>query len=549
MSTTIAFQSIDQNCHPLWDTVPKLAALSHHGLTGIHYLEDIDVACTRRGAEVDDQRLEVCRERTYRGGVSDWGASLFYTELFGRNPLDVRRLEPYVGMTCKALAGLLQLSVDQLYENYSLSDNWQMIGSSYLGDRQRHRVIGDLTVGETTEALRDILARAEHNLHWSFPDPEARRRLDDWFGRERHCLQNILAELPDDAPLVDLYRSWMQAHLGTTPQMKLTSQRFSLARPEVSEHALVGHFLNDYPHLATLYNTAVETTDLGLNRLATDSGELPFFLIWRQHGRMFRTATALVDRRLVADTCDWPLLESRSGWRLPVESMLKAGVVAIAGKALLLVLQARSGPLGAPLALPYRGSAYMPAALAFEQALRQAKLLPEPLHPILRVRLRFLDSLRHSTTQVRLPRHLRPAFESTELPAAEFAARLPTVLQRARHDLELLAQPDQRDRLLACLAPDFALEIEGLEASRRQFAANPASRPQAAALWDRIKILRRQQTEILVDHVVATLHTADLDYFDSRGALLPWSVAVGGQDHYQMLIDQAEIYAEQQPAG
>lgn len=45
--------SIDQNCHSLWDVVPKLQALAAHGKKVRHFIEDIDVAFTSAAAEVE----------------------------------------------------------------------------------------------------------------------------------------------------------------------------------------------------------------------------------------------------------------------------------------------------------------------------------------------------------------------------------------------------------------------------------------------------------------------------------------------------------------
>ncbi len=40
-----------------------------------------------------------------------------------------------------------------------------------------------------------------------------------------------------------------------------------------------------------------------------------------------------------------------------------------------------------------------------------------------------------------------------------------------------------------------------------------------------------------------------LDYWDSRGALLPWAIALGGKDFYDSLIARAEIYQEGPTSG
>ena len=45
--------SIDQNCHSLWDVLPKLQALAGRGLQPTQFVEDIDVAFTALGSAPD----------------------------------------------------------------------------------------------------------------------------------------------------------------------------------------------------------------------------------------------------------------------------------------------------------------------------------------------------------------------------------------------------------------------------------------------------------------------------------------------------------------
>ena len=65
--------TIDQNCHTLWDVVPKLHALIGRGVKVHHFIEDIDVAFASPGVAVGDQELRLAKERFYRSGGADWG--------------------------------------------------------------------------------------------------------------------------------------------------------------------------------------------------------------------------------------------------------------------------------------------------------------------------------------------------------------------------------------------------------------------------------------------------------------------------------------------
>ena len=184
--------SIDQNCHPLWDVVPKLHALAASGRTVTHFIEDVDMAYTAIGAD-DGDEARLAPERFHRGGAADWGAAVFYYEFLGRQPVDIRHWERWTGMKTAALARRLGRTVDDLYDEYSPSDNWQLIGPSYVGDSRHHRLIGDLTVAETAPHLREMTDRGQADMRRAFPSAESRARLDRWFADQRTALEEMLA--------------------------------------------------------------------------------------------------------------------------------------------------------------------------------------------------------------------------------------------------------------------------------------------------------------------------------------------------------------------
>ncbi len=66
--------TIDQNCHSLWDVVPKVQALASGGRRVRHFVEDVDVAFTALGAHAGDWGLQLARERFHRSGGAGRGA-------------------------------------------------------------------------------------------------------------------------------------------------------------------------------------------------------------------------------------------------------------------------------------------------------------------------------------------------------------------------------------------------------------------------------------------------------------------------------------------
>ncbi|MFA4943687.1 MAG: hypothetical protein WC789_03180 [Lentisphaeria bacterium] len=536
------FLSIDQNSNVLWDTLPKLAALARQGWRGRHCVEDIDVAFTRQGAAAGaPAALELAPERYYRTGNSDWGAALFHTAFLGRNPLNPRELEPQLGMSVAALARKLELSLDELYARYAGSDNWQLIGSSYLGGGDRHRVIGDLGTAECAPFLRELLERARRDCEQAFPEPAAQARLRQWFEAEAAALEAMLAEFAA-APLVRLYQGWLRRHLPPAVGLALTSDFFTLDRTEPRER-LLGRCILDYADWAAAYNEAVAGTACGLKPLDAAAGELPFFAVWRDEaGRLYRTGLRLEQGRLVAGERTWAV---GADGMPPLDAMRQAGLVCLAGKALLLVLQARLQPGGGALALPHLGSLYMPAARRLEANLRAAGLLEWPLFPLLRVRFRFFDRWLGCATRIRLPDWLHGGgFSAAELAAGEFARELPDVLDRAERELAALRSPQGREACLGRLRPAESATLAELEARRRELAREPATRAAAGRVWDEVKALERQRLQALFEHAWQLRHTLNLRYWDSRGALLPFSIALGGEAFYESVLAQAEIAEE-----
>lgn len=539
--TRSPFLSIDQNSHTLWDTVPKLAALARHGWSGTHFVEDIDVAFTRRGAQLEDSGLDLVRERYYRGGVSDWGATLFYTDVLGRQPLDLRQLEPYTGWKTAALARRLEISVDELYDLHSPSDNWQLVGTSYCGDAQHHRLIGDLSVAEVAPFVRDLLDHAQRDMESAFPERAARERTQTWCAREGRLVDDLL-RTHAGGRLVDLYQAWVAVHAGPTVRVALTSDLLAGTGEDLPQHRLLAAFVTSYEEMAANYNTAIEDTGVGVSTLHTRKGELPFFVVLRRDGHLVRTGLFLRDGELVAGDAAWPLRAGKD--RLPLESMREDGVMCIVGKALLLVLHARMEPTGGPLVLPYLGSLYMPAAHDLETRLRRAGVLTGRTAPLHRVRFDFLRHWQGCQTVVRLPEYLHDSFGTAEMTADAFAEALPVVMRQTRTELEHMQEKEGRERMLA---ERFADEMElkaSLEAERRQLARDPETRPEAGRVWDRAKELDRVLLEKHVARTVQLLRVRDLEFHDSRGALMPWSIALGGDAFYERVLEDARIYAE-----
>ena len=531
--------SIDQNCHSFWDALPKLQALTAHGHRVTHFLEDVDVAFTAMGSSVDDSVLHLARERFHRSGGQDWGAALFYSEFLGRLPVEIRDWEPFTGLKTSTLAKKLERSVDDLYAEFSPGDNWQLIGSSYIGDRDHHRVIGDLSVRETRCFVRAMVEKARADMLRAFPQRDSQERLEAWLAEEEARLAKLLEQCAT-AGLVDLYRAWMSQHLhATNVELGLSSSLFA-PDADPARTALLDVFVTHYGRAASLYNEAIDETGADLRPLDTSDGELPFFAIQDHQGHLVRSAARLDGGEVRFGRQSFPLAHGH----LPVEAMAGAGIRALAGKAIVLVIQARIGPSGQPLALPYHGSAYMPTANRLADKLAASGLLPGTLQPIVRVRFHLLDRLKSLDTVIRLPEHLAACVGRSEIPARELGQGWETLAHEAAERLETLKDPAVRTQWGKDHFPGLAGKIAALDTQRRQLAQGCTTPEEMRELWEQEKTLQLRLLDETLRQVARDWQVSQLDYWDSRGALLPWSIALGGQDFYDRLIANAEIYEE-----
>ena len=259
--------SIDQNCHPLWDVPPKLHALTHAGHSTHHCIEDIDVAFTAIGAQAgdDDSHLRVARERFYRSGAADWGAAIFYFSFLGRQPVEIRQFEQFTGIKTNVLAGKLGSSADELYDRFSPSDNWQLIGTSYFQNRNLHRVIGDLSVSQTSGFLSEIIDIARDDMLKAFPSEQSQKRVESWIDGQRTLLAELISA-DGDGTLVELYEQWLGRYAKAPISLGMTSDLLGTGRDE-TQTALLELFTGRYETAAELYNAAITETQQPLRLL------------------------------------------------------------------------------------------------------------------------------------------------------------------------------------------------------------------------------------------------------------------------------------------
>jgi len=531
--------SIDQNCHSLWDTIPKLQAVARRERGIVHWVEDVDVAYTSLGASVGEQQLQLIRERYHWSGGADWGAALFYSDFLGKQVMDPRTWEPYTGRKTKVLARQLGLSLEAFYDQYSPGDNWQLVGSSYVGDKQHHQVLRDLQVDPVAPFLRELLRHAMEDLTERFPEKASRERIEGWFHREAALLEKLLSDHAPQA-LVELYESWVRHHVPNGADVRCSSEGFSCRKPMVDDGVL-NLFLREYETLCRLYNDSIEETEVSVRPLDVKRGEMPCFAMKRFQGHWVRIPVFLEEDVLRVDDETFPVGTSRT---MPRMEMSQAGIKALSPKAILLVIQVRWGETGQPLILPYQGSLYTPASDRFLLKLREENLLQTPIHPILRVRFHLFERMRGLNTLVRLPSHWVPHFGESEITADALSRGFFPAKEKARERLERRKNPEERERCSRESFPQLWEAVQELERKKQELGKQGAPKSEKREVWEDLKakneaLLQKEAFQIYTD-----LQLLEMDYWDSRGGLMPWCIALGGESFYRDVLDRSELYQE-----
>jgi len=327
--------------------------------------------------------------------------------------------------------------------------------------------------------------------------------------------------------------------LGQSVELDVTSSLVATGR-SAEQTALLDVFVRRYDLAAELYAQAIAETGCDVHPLHTADGELPMFATLRRDGRLVRTGAFLTGDAVRIGGRAYPLADGG----LPVEALRDAGVTCLAGKALLLVIQARIGSAGAPLAVPHQGSLYMPAALALQAKLAERGLLPADVHPVVRVRLRLLDRMAGLPAPIRLPAHLAGAFGCAELPASRLADEWRGAADEAAKRLEQFeTDAGRRQWQRSAMAGTFE-EIAAINERRRRLAEVDATSADLRELSHRAGQLETDVLAATLRQVATDWQVSRIDYWDSRGAVMPWCVALGGREFYDEVISRAEVHEE-----
>jgi hypothetical protein len=192
----------------------------------------------------------------------------------------------------------------------------------------------------------------------------------------------------------------------------------------------------------------------------------------------------------------------------------------------------------------------MPAAHRLAGKLQAAGMLPSPLHPVFRVRFHLLDRLGGLPATIRLPEHLAAAFGAEEIPASALAEGWRALAGQAAARLEAFRTDQSLRKWQEDTFPDLARKMLELDVRRRRQAQQDPRAPEIRELWKQHKAVKQQVLAATVRQIAQDWQVSQIDYWDSRGALMPWCVGLGGKAFYDELVARAEIYEETgQPAG
>jgi hypothetical protein len=86
--------------------------------------------------------------------------------------------------------------------------------------------------------------------------------------------------------------------------------------------------------------------------------------------------------------------------------------------------------------------------------------------------------------------------------------------------------------------------MAALNDRRRDLAAKDPKAPELRGIWKTVSGLQTKILDRTVRRIDADGQLADLDFYDTRGAAMPWCAALTGESFYNKVIDQAEAYEE-----
>lgn len=522
------FISIDQNSNSLWDVLPKIEALHAHNRELLHYVEDIDVAFTRVGSTYCAPKLTL--EQYYPNGNLDWGASLFYMDFLGKVPLNLANLSPYTGKKISTTAKALGLTLQNLYNKFSVADNYQLTGTSYVASHpEKHRLLGDLSTELKKPFIQELLTLAEADILERFIDKPSQSRTKCWFKKERDLLDQLWHKAND---LASFYQAWIKAHLPEA-KLELTSELFSEKQMAQLNFDLLKKIIKNYPLFQEIYNQSIEESGVELSPLS--GGSLPFFAAYKINGQQVRSGLQLRDGKIM-------IADQTFDQNVRFEEFFEK-IEVLVGKALLLIITVRDFSIGHPLVLPEMGSLYTPAAVSLAAKMKTHHFIDHLPYSIFRLQFNFIDQLKNSDSLISLPNHLQHKL-GRQLTAKALAIQLPIAMNEAQMTLNSLKNPIERERCFSAWTPNLSQSIDRLKETKEICGKNPERRHECPNLWKEIKKYEQEKEFICFQRIIDLVQTTEMTYWNSRGALKPWSIAAGGESFYQQLLKSSTIREE-----
>jgi hypothetical protein len=163
---------------------------------------------------------------------------------------------------------------------------------------------------------------------------------------------------------------------------------------------------------------------------------------------------------------------------------------------------------------------------------------------VLRVQFSLLDRLGEVDIPITLPDYLARAIGETTLPSRTIAEQWRQWKHDAEARLEMYTDETRRAAWLADAYPSLDTQRRDLDARRRSLANTDPKSAEIRELSHEVKAIDDLLLRHLLDQVAKDWQVAQIDFWDSRGAIEPWCIALGGEAFYQSIIDRASIYPD-----
>ncbi len=473
------YLSFDQNCSPLWDTLPRMDVMKNKKIPYFQLFHDSDIFSYDYKISYNTSKVGQLYSKS--SNAFPYSPVLSYFQFFGKYlPIDSTIFKTYMQESIIAFTDRNKLSKKKLAIRLTEIDKYAILanfGSTKVGYKLSKEFYKD-TLDELLDfAYKDL-------INWCIYKP-FKNDLEILIKGDKETYTSL-----DTSNLNQLYNSWLPA-LKCGGEVNSGTDFFHLKTSKEKNYTFFISFVEEYHTFAYLYNTSIDETSSYMKKLDINCGELPFYAIAkRNHGFKRINKLLYINGKLIIDEVEF--LIRPLNWEELSAKLIKIGIIAIIGKAVALHLQVRNIDSGFTFITSKGGSPYRKLVKHYSNLLKKEGLY-NGLKNSLEIEFNTIEQLKYLKNKIKLPVRLRNL-----------------------SGYETMAGRDYSE----FIKEQITLGNKGLEALKNSTETSDLKKLQKMELY---------------------WYLSNLKYWDNRGAIRYWTTAVGGNDFYKLVIKNSRI--------